>query len=123
MNNIKKTSGQREIVVFDDVLATRPGGLLNIDNVDAKSRFTDGIIPAGTLVVMTIPNVFKVLKVALTDVNTVGAVGLVHRNVAIEDFTEASIVTDGIVRIDALPAPEKTGIAFIQAKLPNLKFY
>lgn len=122
MNNIKKFNGAREIVVFDKVLATYPGGV-NIDNVDAKSRFANGIIPAGTLVVMTAPNVFKVLKVALTEVNVVGAVGLVRQSIAIEDFSLSAVVTDGIVRIDALPAPEKTGIAFIKTNLPNLKFY
>ena len=122
MNNIKKLSGAREIVVFDKVLATIPGGDKVIDNVDAKARFANGIIPAGTLVV-NVAGVFKVLKVALTDVNTAGAVGLVRQNIAIEDFTLSAVVTDGIVRIDALPAPEKTGIAFIQSKLPNLKFY
>lgn len=121
MNNIKKLSGKREIVVFDKVLATYPGGV-NIDNVDAKSRFADGIIPAGTLVVNA-AGVFKVLKVALTDANTAGAVGLVRQDIVIEDFTLSAVVIDGIVRIDALPAAEKTGIAFIQSKLPNLKFY
>lgn len=121
MNNIKKFTGAREIVVFDKVLATYPGGV-NIDNVDAKSRFTDGIIPAGTLVVK-VGNAFKVLKVALTDVNVAGAVGLVRQSIAIEDFSLSAVVTDGIVRIDALPAPEKTGIAFIKTNLPNLKFY
>ena len=121
MNNIKKLSGAREIVVFDKVLATYPGGV-NIDNVDAKSRFANGIIPAGTLVV-NVAGVFKVLNVALTAPNTVGAVGLVRQNIAIEDFTLSAVVTDGIVRIDALPALEKTGVAFIKTNLPNLKFY
>ncbi len=46
MNNIKKFSGQRENVVFDDVLSTYPGGVL-IDNTDAKARFTDGVIQQG----------------------------------------------------------------------------
>ena len=73
MNNIKKVSGKREIVVFDSVLATYPGGIINIDATDAKTRFTDGIIPAGTLIVPNGNGGYKILNAALTATNVKGA--------------------------------------------------
>ncbi len=121
MNNIKKYNGKREIVVFDSVLATYPGGV-NIDNVDAKKRFTDGIIPAGTVVVPSAGK-FVVINADLTATNIKGAIGLVRQNIAIEDFTLSAIVTDGTARIDALPDKEKAGIAFLIKELTSMKFY
>lgn len=125
MNNIRKSTGRREIVVFDGsfIIATLPGGLVNIDNVDAKARFTDGVIPAGTLVVKTAEGVHKVLNVAITATNVKGAVGLVRYDVPIEDYTTAPIVIDATVRIDALPDKEKAAVAIIKAEIPTLKFY
>lgn len=124
MNNIRKSTGRREIVVFDGsfIIATLPGGLVNIDNVDAKARFTDGVIPAGTLVVKTAEGVHKVLNVAITATNVKGAVGLVRYDVPIEDYTTAPIVIDATVRIDALPDKEKAAVAIIKAEIPTLKF-
>ncbi len=125
MNNIKKTSGRREIVVFDGsfVIATLPGGLVNIDNVDAKARFTDGIIPGGTLVVKAADGKYKVINAVLTATNVKGAVGLVRYAVPIEDYTSAPIVIDATVRLDALPDIEKAGFAYIKAEIPTLKSY
>lgn len=124
MNQIKKTNGQREKVVFDGsfIISTLPGGLVNIDNVDAKARFADGVIPAGTLVVKASDGKYKVLNATITAVNVKGAVGLTRYDVAIEDFTSAPIVNDANVRTAALPALEKAGVAFIKAEVPTLKF-
>lgn len=124
MNQIKKTNGQREKVVFDGsfIISTLPGGLVNIDNVDAKARFADGVIPAGTLIVKASDGKYKVLNAALTAANVKGAVGLTRYDVAIEDYTSAPIVNDANVRTDALPALEKAGVAFIKAEVPTLKF-
>lgn len=123
MNGIKKnTSGQREIVVFDDVLSTYPGGVL-VDNVDAKARFADGVIPAGTIIVITAPNKGKVVNADLTAANIKGSAGLVQKNTAIEDFTLVSVVTDGTFRTVALPDKEKAGVAFIVKEVPTLKAY
>lgn len=123
MNGIKKnTSGQREVVVFDDVLSTYPGGVL-VDNVDAKARFTDGVIPAGTIIVITAPNKGKVVNADLTATNIKGSAGLVQKNTPIEDFTLVSVVTDGTFRTVALPDKEKAGVAFIVKEVPTLKAY
>lgn len=124
MNQIKKTNGQREKVVFDGsfIISTIPGGLVNIDNVDAKARFANGVIPAGTVVVKASDGKYKVLNAAITATNVKGAVGLTRYDVAIEDFTSAPIVNDANVRTDALPALEKAGVAFIKAEVPTLKF-
>lgn len=121
MNNIKKINGSRQKVVFDKVNDTYPGGV-NIDNVDAKKRFTNGIIPAGAVVV---PNAekFVIINADLTATNIKGAIGLVRQDVAIEDFTLSAVVMDGIVRTEALPDKEKAGVAFLIKELTSMKFY
>lgn len=122
MNNIKKFGGEREIVVFDDVLSTYPGGVV-VDNVDAKARFADGIIPAGTIIVITEPNKGKIVNADLTAANIKGSAGLVQKRVAIADFTQVSVVTDGTFRTVALPDKEKAGVALIVKEVPTLKAY
>ncbi|EPL7679769.1 TPA: hypothetical protein JRX02_002907 [Elizabethkingia anophelis] len=121
MNNIKKFNGSRQKVVFDSMtLATYPGGVI-IDNVDAKARFTDGIIPAGAVVVPS-DGKFKIVNADLTATNIKGAIGLVLQDVAIEDFTQSSVVMDATVRIVALPDKEQAGAALLAKELPSLKF-
>ncbi|MCT4086678.1 hypothetical protein HZP82_04710 [Elizabethkingia anophelis] len=121
MNNIKKFNGSRQKVVFDSMtLATYPGGVI-IDNVDAKARFTDGIIPAGAVVVPS-DGKFKIVNADLTATNIKGAIGLVLQDVAIEDFTQSSVVMDATVRIVALPEKEQAGAALLAKELPSLKF-
>lgn len=121
MNNIKKFNGSRQKIVFDSMtLATYPGGVI-IDNVDAKARFTDGIIPAGAVVVPS-DGKFKIVNADLTATNIKGAIGLVLQDVAIEDFTQSSVVMDGTVRIAALPDKEQAGAALLVKELPSLKF-
>lgn len=122
MNNIKKFTGARQKVVFDSVLATYPGGV-NVDNTDAKLRFTNNVLPAGTVIVSNGNGGWKVLNVALTAPLLATAIGLVLQDIAIEDFTLSSVVTDGTARIDALPDREKTGIALLKAALPKITFY
>lgn len=121
MNNIKKSTGTRQIVVFDSVLATYPGGV-NIDNVDAKLRFTNNILPAGAVVVPNGSGGWKILNVALTAPLVANAIGLVRQDIAIEDFTLSAVVTDGTARIDALPDKEKAGVAFLKSALPKITF-
>ena len=48
MKQITKQTAGRQIVVFDQVLATIPAGV-HINATVAKKRFTDGVVPAGTL--------------------------------------------------------------------------
>lgn len=122
MNNIKKFSGERKKVIFDDVLSTYPGGVL-IDNTDAKARFTDGVIPAGTIVVITAPNRGKIVNADLTATNIKGSAGLVYESVTIDDFTYVSVVTHGTFRTVALPDKEKAGVAFIVKEVPTLTAY
>lgn len=122
MNNIKKFTGGRQKVVFDSVLATYPGGV-NVENTDAKLRFTNNVLPAGTVIVSNGSGGWKVLNVALTAPLLATAIGLTLQDIAIEDFTLSSVVTDGTARIDALPDREKTGIALLKAALPKITFY
>lgn len=122
MNNIKKFTGARQKVVFDSVLSTYPGGV-NVENTDAKLRFTNNILPAGTVIVSNGSGGWKVLNVALTAPLLATAIGLVLQDIAIEDFTLSAVVTDATARIDALPDKEKTGIALLKAALPKITFY
>lgn len=122
MNNIKKFTGARQKVVFDSVLSTYPGGV-NVENTDAKLRFTNNVLPAGTVIVSNGSGGWKVLNVALTAPLLATAIGLVLQDIAIEDFTLSSVVIDGTARIDALPDKEKTGIALLKAALPKITFY
>ena len=48
----------RQIVVFDQEDATYPGGV-QIDPTTAKARFTDGVVPAGTLLVPHTDGTFR----------------------------------------------------------------
>ena len=121
MNNIKKSTGIRQKVVFDIVDSTYPEGVL-VDNTDALARYSDKILPAGTVVVSNGSGGWKVLNVALTAPLLTTAIGLVLQDIAIEDFTQASVVTSGTARIDALPSLEKTGIALLKAALPRITF-
>ena len=121
MNNIKKSTGIRQKVVFDIVDSTYPEGVL-VDNTDALARYSDKILPAGTVVVSNGSGGWKVLNVALTAPLLTTAIGLVQQDIAIEDFTQSSVVTSGTARIDALPSLEKTGIALLKAALPKISF-
>lgn len=124
MDNISKSgTGGRQKVVFDEVTAAFPGGIV-IDGTVATARFQDGIIPAGTIVVKS-GNSYVVINEALSgsNVTVANAVGLVLEDVAIEDFTQAAIVIAGTARIDALPDKEKTGVSFIRTALPRITFY
>ena len=121
MNNIKKSKGARQKVVFDSVEATYPTGVV-IDNTDALARYTDKILPAGTVVVSNGSGGWKVLNEALTAPLLTTAIGLVQQDIAIKDFTRSSVVTSGTARIDALPSLEKTGIALLKAALPKITF-
>lgn len=121
MNNIKKFNGGRQKVVFDSVVSTYPGGV-NVENTDAKLRFTNNILPAGTVIVSNGSGGWKVLNVALTAPLLATAIGLVLQDIAIEDFTLSSVVIAGTARIDALPDREKTGIALLKTALPRITF-
>lgn len=111
----------RQIVVFDQVDATYPGGVY-IDPTTAKERFTDGVIPAGTLVMPDTNGAFKIVKETLTTANTAGALGLTAHDVVIDDIPLVAVVMAGTARIDALPDKEKAGVAFLRTALPRISF-
>lgn len=122
MNNIKtKSPAGRQIVVFDQVNATYPGGV-HIDRTDALARFANGIIPAGTLVVPHTEGKVKVVNATLSATNVKNAVGVTMSDIVIDDMPLVSVVIAGTVRKEALPDKEKAGVAFIKAELPRLTF-
>jgi len=122
MNNINTDfQAGRQIVVFDQIDATYPGGV-HISKTDAATRFKDGVIPAGTVVVPDADGRFKVLNVALTASNLAGTIGLVSHDIKVDDYPLASIIMSGTARIDALPDLEKTGVALLAKALPRISF-
>ena len=111
----------RQIVVFDQEDATYPGGV-QIDPTSAKARFTNGVVPAGTLLVPHTDGTFKVVNETLSQTNTVGAVGLTAYDVVIDDMPLVAVVMAGTARKDALPDKEKAGVAFLRTALPRISF-
>ena len=111
----------RQIVVFDQEDATYPGGV-QIDPTSAKARFTDGVVPAGTLLVPHTDGTFKVANETLSQTNTAGALGLTAHDVVIDDMPLVAVVMAGTARKDALPDKEKAGVAFLRTALPRISF-
>ena len=122
MNEVKiSDKAGRQIVVFDQLDVTYPGGVY-IDPTTAKVRFTDGVIPAGTLVMHDTNGTFKVVNETLSQTNTAGAVGLTAHDVVIDDIPLVAVVMAGTARKDALPDKEKAGVAFLRTALPRISF-
>ncbi|AKQ40703.1 hypothetical protein AS87_10430 [Riemerella anatipestifer Yb2] len=120
MKKVKKTDGVgRQIVVFDQVDATYPGGV-HIDAEKAKERFADGVVPAGTLLIPDTEGMFKPLN--LSAVNVVGAIGLTAHDVVIDDMPLVAVVMAGTARKDALPDKEKAAVESIKTVLPRISF-
>ena len=111
----------RQIVIFDQEDATYPGGV-QIDPTSAKARFTDGVVPAGTLLVPHTNGTFKVVNETLSQTNTAGALGLTAHDVVIDDMPLVAVVMAGTARKDALPDKEKAGVAFLRTALPRISF-
>ena len=122
MNEVKiSDKAGRQIVVFDQLDVTYPGGVY-IDPTTAKARFTDGVIPAGTLVMPDTNGTFKVVNETLSQTTTAGAVGLTAHDVVIDDIPLVAVVMAGTARKDALPDKEKAGVAFLRTALPRISF-
>nr|DAK77322.1 MAG TPA: hypothetical protein [Caudoviricetes sp.] len=122
MNEVKiSDKAGRQIVVFDQLDVTYPGGVY-IDPTTAKARFTDGVIPTGTLVIPDTNGTFKVVNETLSQTNTAGAVGLTAHDVVIDDIPLVAVVMAGTARKDALPDKEKAGVAFLRTALPRISF-
>ena len=122
MNEVKiSDKAGRQIVVFDQLDVTYPGGVY-IDPITAKARFTDGVIPAGTLVMPDTNGTFKVVNETLSQTNTAGAVGLTAHDVVIDDMPIVAVVMAGTARKEALPDKEKAGVAFLRTALPRISF-
>lgn len=122
MNEVKiSDKAGRQIVVFDQLDVTYPGGVY-IDPTTAKARFTDGVIPAGTLVMPDTNGTFKVVNETLSQTNTAGAVGLTAHDVVIDDIPLVAVVMAGTARKEALPDKEKAGVAFLRTAFPRISF-
>lgn len=122
MNEVKiSDKAGRQIVVFDQLDVTYPGGVY-INPTTAKARFTDGVIPAGTLVMPDTDGIFKIVNETLSAANIAGALGLTAHDVVIDDIPLVAVVMAGTARIDALPDKEKAGVAYLRTALPRISF-
>ena len=122
MKQITKQTAGRQIVVFDQVLATLPSGVL-IDATEAKNRFSDGVVPAGTLLVPHTDGSYKPVNETLSDTNVATAIGLTAEDIAIDDFPMVAVVLSGTERIDALTDKQKAGVGFMKKVLTRITFY
>ena len=122
MKQITKQTAGRQIVVFDQVLATLPAGV-HINATEAKKRFTDGVVPAGTLLVPHTDGTYKPVNETFSDINIATAVGLTAEDVAIDDFPMVAVVLSGTARTEALPDKEKAGVGFMKKVLTRITFY
>ncbi|HFA9664956.1 TPA: hypothetical protein WM907_001048 [Neisseria gonorrhoeae] len=122
MKQITKQTAGRQIVVFDQVLATLPAGVL-IDATEAKNRFSDGVVPAGTLLVPHTDGTYKPVNETFSDTNIATAVGLTAEDIAIDDFPMVAVVLSGTARTEALPDKEKVGVGFMKKVLTRITFY
>lgn len=122
MKQITKQTAGRQIVVFDQVLATLPAGV-HINATEAKNRFTDGVVPAGTLLVPHTDGTYKPVNETFSDTNIATAVGLTAEDIAIDDFPMVAVVLSGTARIEALPDKEKAGVGFMKKVLTRITFY
>lgn len=122
MNEVKiSDKAGRQIVVFDQLDVTYPGGVY-INPTTAKERFTDGVIPAGTLVMPDTNDTFKIVNETLSAANTAGALGLTAHDVVIDDIPLVAVVMAGTARKEALPDKEKEGVAYLRTALPRISF-
>ena len=122
MNEVKiSDKAGRQIVVFDQLDVTYPGGVY-INPTTAKARFTDGVIPAGTLVMSDTDGAFKIVNETLSAANTAGALGLTAHDVVIDDIPLVAVVMAGTARKEALPDKEKEGVAYLRTALPRISF-
>lgn len=115
MKAIKKLTKGSQKVVFDQIGDTYPGGVV-VDKVSAKQRFTDGVIPAGTMIMKTQEGEFKVFSDGVSGEH----IGLTHSDIEIEDYTLVSVVMSGIARLEALPQKEKENKANMKTCLPRI---
>lgn len=115
MKAIKKLTKGRQKVVFDQIGDTYPGGVL-IDKTSAKARFSEGIIPAGTMIIKTEEGVFKVFADNVSGEH----IGLTHSDIEIDDYPLVSVVMSGIVRLEALPEKERENKENMKTCLPRI---
>ncbi len=125
MKKVTVTEGGREIVVFDEIVTTRPGGV-NLLDTGFADRFPDeDVIPAGTAIVQDGDD-FVIAQgsgeggaIDLAD----GLIGLLAKDTPVEDYNLVAVVTGGTVRVDALPELEAGDWEELKEALPTLIKY
>lgn len=116
MNNVKSDyQAGRQIVVFDQIDATYPGGV-HIDKTTAKKRFTKGVVPAGTMVMKQEDGSFKVFDDEVQGEH----IGLTAHDIVIDDMPLVAVVMAGTARLEALPDKEQENKTNMKTCLPRI---
>lgn len=119
--------GGFEKVVFESIIDTVAGGVC-LDPSGLNEKFTDGIVPAGTLVGVKDPvtGLHKVVTVTTADPDTYDAtpLGFTAHSIAIDANPIVGVVIEGVVRKDALSTEYKNAVEDLVAngKLPKITF-
>lgn len=123
MKQIQKPSPSGfQKVVFDEITAHYPGGV-QVDKTSASARFTNGVLPAGTLLVPGSNGMFNVVNADFTAANVKGAIGLTTHDIVIDDFPLVAVAIAATARLEALPDKEKAGVDFLKGVLPRITTY
>jgi hypothetical protein len=121
MNSVKITAGGFDKVVFESEIDTLAGGA----TIDPSGvSFTDGVIPAGTLVSVMESNGF-VYPVKITNPGASATfdrtpLGFTASTVPIEENTLVGIVIEGVARKAALHADVQSSVAKLRTELPKI---
>lgn len=119
-NKVDATQGSQK-VVYDHILARIPGGVHVLNDADFKTRMVEDVLPAGTAIMKDGDDFKVMLEAGLAD--AAGVVGLTENDIEGDDFPLVSIVTDAVVRLEAIPTEESTAFTAIKALVPGLKPY
>lgn len=128
MKKIETKEGGSKIVVWDQVDSTYVGGV-HVDADSASARFEDGVIPAGTAILLADPDEPATVAVEGTDegegsLDSVdNLIGLTEEDVEIDDYPLVTVVQAGTARKEALPDLEQASLENIQEKAPRITFY
>ena len=118
-------TGSFEKLVFESVIDTYAGGV-TLDPTGLSALFTDGKVPAGTLV--SYPDATTGLSKAITitpgtpDTYDKVPLGLTYATIKIDNNPLVGVVIEGVVRKKALSAALQTGADDLKSVLPKLTF-
>jgi len=117
--SVTREGGGFQKVVFESVIDTLAGGV--IVDTTGYTAAVDGYIPEGTLIGRdTLTGVGKIVADPAAPGENIKVLGLSYRDIKMEANAFVGVVIEGVARIAALPANEKSKAAAIGTALPKL---